>query len=86
MDLECEYGNCGSRAFHVGDDGYTYCSEGHRQLQVSRSGRCSLTRLIHWQSGLITADDDVRQPTTGLRNVRRVQEEVIATGDLPLPS
>ncbi|KAL1305368.1 hypothetical protein AAFC00_002262 [Neodothiora populina] len=32
MDFECESGNCGSTSFRVGDDGYTYCSEGHRQL------------------------------------------------------
>ncbi|GAB7337085.1 hypothetical protein MBLNU457_g2487t2 [Dothideomycetes sp. NU457] len=41
MDV-CEYGNCGSRSFQVADDGYTYCSEGHRQTQ----------------SGLVTVDED----------------------------
>lgn len=35
MDVECETGNCGSTSFHVEDDGYTYCTEGHRQLSVS---------------------------------------------------
>ncbi|KAM0712485.1 hypothetical protein Q7P37_011581 [Cladosporium fusiforme] len=27
----CSEENCGSRRFHVGDDGYTYCDQGHQQ-------------------------------------------------------
>lgn len=35
----CSQDNCGSRRFHVGDDGFTYCDQGHQQdagLVVSR--------------------------------------------------
>ncbi|KAG9580178.1 hypothetical protein KCU61_g1493, partial [Aureobasidium melanogenum] len=31
MEFECEAG-CGSSTFQIRDDGFTYCSEGHRQL------------------------------------------------------
>lgn len=31
----CGEENCGSRRFHVGDDGYTYCDQGHQQSHVS---------------------------------------------------
>lgn len=34
MEFECEAG-CGSSTFSIGDDGFTYCSEGHRQWTVS---------------------------------------------------
>ncbi|KAK4544621.1 hypothetical protein LTR36_004193 [Oleoguttula mirabilis] len=30
---ECDYDNCGSTRFEVGDDGYTYCHRGHRQSE-----------------------------------------------------
>ncbi|KAF2212976.1 hypothetical protein CERZMDRAFT_40275 [Cercospora zeae-maydis SCOH1-5] len=27
----CSQDNCGSRRFHIGDDGFTYCDQGHQQ-------------------------------------------------------
>lgn len=35
----CGEENCGSRRFHVGDDGYTYCDQGHQQSHVSANNR-----------------------------------------------
>ncbi|WPG97290.1 Hypothetical protein R9X50_00006400 [Acrodontium crateriforme] len=29
----CSHEDCGSRRFHVGDDGYTYCDRGHQQQE-----------------------------------------------------
>ncbi|TKA83914.1 hypothetical protein B0A55_00196 [Friedmanniomyces simplex] len=29
----CGHENCGSRRFHVGDDGFTYCDRGHQQSE-----------------------------------------------------
>ncbi|PNS16839.1 hypothetical protein CAC42_4803 [Sphaceloma murrayae] len=57
--MECEIGNCGSRLFQVGDDGFTYCSEGHRQFQA----------------GLVTADENEGLQPTGRRTIRKSQEE-----------
>ncbi|CAK4033932.1 RNA polymerase I-specific transcription initiation factor rrn7 [Lecanosticta acicola] len=31
---ECSNENCGSRRFHVGDDGFTYCDQGHQQSEL----------------------------------------------------
>ena len=31
---QCSQDNCGSRRFHVGDDGFTYCDQGHQQSEV----------------------------------------------------
>ncbi|KAF2154082.1 hypothetical protein K461DRAFT_277151 [Myriangium duriaei CBS 260.36] len=66
MDAECESGNCGSRRFHVGEDGFTYCSEGHRQSQT----------------GLVTADDDGLQPIgrRTIRQSQEDQEPVVLSG------
>ncbi|KXT04514.1 hypothetical protein AC578_8631 [Pseudocercospora eumusae] len=30
----CSHDNCGSRRFHVGDDGFTYCEQGHQQSEA----------------------------------------------------
>ncbi|EME86107.1 uncharacterized protein MYCFIDRAFT_131200 [Pseudocercospora fijiensis CIRAD86] len=30
----CSHDNCGSRRFHVGDDGFTYCDQGHQQSEA----------------------------------------------------
>ena len=30
---ECAHENCGSRRFHVGEDGFTYCDRGHQQSE-----------------------------------------------------
>ncbi|KAG8626211.1 hypothetical protein KVT40_005156 [Elsinoe batatas] len=57
--MECEISNCGSRQFQVGEDGFTYCSEGHRQSQT----------------GLVTADDDEGLQPTGRKSVRKSQQE-----------
>ncbi|TKX25151.1 putative RNA polymerase I-specific transcription initiation factor rrn7 [Elsinoe australis] len=65
--MECEIYNCGSRQFHIGEDGFTYCSEGHRQLQA----------------GLVTAGEDEGLAPTGRRTVRKTEEdseEVALTG------
>ncbi|KAK3703865.1 hypothetical protein LTR37_014188 [Vermiconidia calcicola] len=29
----CAHENCGSRRFYIGDDGYTYCDQGHQQSE-----------------------------------------------------
>lgn len=29
----CAHEDCGSRRFHVGDDGFTYCDQGHQQSE-----------------------------------------------------
>ncbi|KAF2220989.1 hypothetical protein BDZ85DRAFT_22548 [Elsinoe ampelina] len=57
--MECEISNCGSRQFQIGEDGFTYCSEGHRQSQT----------------GLVTADDDEGLQPTGRKSVRKSQED-----------
>lgn len=29
----CAFEDCGSRRFHVGEDGFTYCDQGHQQSE-----------------------------------------------------
>lgn len=29
----CAHENCGSRRFHAGEDGFTYCDQGHQQSE-----------------------------------------------------
>jgi len=65
MEFECEAG-CGSSTFRVADDGFTYCSEGHRQF----------TR------GTQVADDTDGVPQFGRKARRaRDVEENVETGE-----
>lgn len=79
----CESGNCGSTSFRVGNDGFTYCSEGHQQTLVS--GKigffCNEFRLTFYQRGTQVADDNDGVPQFG-RKARRLEEveEVASTG------
>ncbi|GAM84489.1 hypothetical protein ANO11243_024850 [Dothideomycetidae sp. 11243] len=57
MDAECESDNCGSRRFHVGEDGFTYCTEGHRQSQMTVRDLWAL-RLSTLQMRLASAERD----------------------------
>ncbi|KEQ97929.1 hypothetical protein AUEXF2481DRAFT_37494 [Aureobasidium subglaciale EXF-2481] len=61
MESECEAG-CGSTSLRVGDDGYTYCSEGHRQ----------------WARGTQVVEDTDGVPLFGkkARRERDVEENV----------
>ncbi|KAF4552046.1 Zinc-finger of RNA-polymerase I-specific TFIIB Rrn7-like protein [Elsinoe fawcettii] len=57
--MECEISNCGSRQFQIGEDGFTYCSEGHRQSQT----------------GLVTAEEDEGLQPTGRRTIRKETQD-----------
>ncbi|KAK6002075.1 hypothetical protein QM012_001713 [Aureobasidium pullulans] len=61
MEFECEAG-CGSSTFRIGDDGFTYCSEGHRQ----------------WTRGTQVVEDTDGAPSFGkkARRAREVEENV----------
>ncbi|TIA36597.1 hypothetical protein D6C79_08272 [Aureobasidium pullulans] len=61
MESECEEG-CGSTSFRIGDDGYTYCTEGHRQ----------------WQRGTQVVEDTEGVPLFGkkARRERDIEESV----------
>ncbi|GAB7359038.1 hypothetical protein MBLNU230_g5110t1 [Neophaeotheca triangularis] len=59
----CSHENCGSRRFHVGEDGYTYCDEGHQQSEI----------------GTVVAEDTGELIIQGKKSKRRVEEDEAIT-------
>lgn len=54
----CAFEDCGSRRFYLGDDGYTYCDQGHQQSEVrDRRAKPCTSLLTQWQRGTVITED-----------------------------
>lgn len=72
----CGNENCGSRRFHVGEDGYTYCDQGHQQSEVGSASllinKCCHDRALTWrQRGTVIAEDTGELPQIGRTHRRK---------------
>jgi RNA polymerase I-specific transcription initiation factor RRN7 len=72
----CGEEGCGSRRFHIGSDGYTYCDQGHQQSHVGAV--CILVHdhsleymLIVQQRGTVIAEDTGELVQLGRKQRRR---------------
>jgi RNA polymerase I-specific transcription initiation factor RRN7 len=72
----CSEEGCGSRRFHIGNDGYTYCDQGHQQSHVSAirpivPNRLPEHTLIIQQRGTVIAEDTGELVQLGRKQRRR---------------
>lgn len=56
---QCAQDNCGSRRFHLDDDGFTYCDQGHQQSDA----------------GLVVSQDTGEMVVTGRTSKRKVESD-----------
>jgi len=66
----CNDENCGSRRFHIGDDGYTYCARGHQQSE----------------QGTVIAEDTGELVVTGRKSRRKGVDGESSAGEATVRS